>query len=205
MDLATAYREGQEELAIAAQRPDITAFAIVIDIDGEMVELVTQCDTQGRVDWRDLLGVHLTEDIDRNWAMAWEDSQGVVHHAGPNLLYVKRAQANLAKYRFRERGLRLTVENNDDFDAPFVLIGEDGDVPVEEDCGVMPFERPGIVEIHGLHEGDAPWGAAWRPYTLPAVTKDNPEPNPVFHGVIAALGSNTRATYEAVLAVAHLN
>jgi hypothetical protein len=202
-DLPLAYREGLELRGIAAAT-GITAYAIITVINGETVELVTQCKAGARKDWRDLLGLNLAEDIDAQWAMAWVNADGSIETAGPNLVFAKRAAENLRRYRFSEKDFRVMIENTDKHDAPFAFFGEtwegNREVGVYEDADLRPRERALIGELYGVEATD-PWGMAWQPVSLPPTqtSEDGEEfqPEPEFHRVIVAIGSSTELTYKA--------
>ncbi|HKX73685.1 MAG TPA: hypothetical protein VJM32_06705 [Candidatus Saccharimonadales bacterium] len=200
VDIPQSFQTNMEAQGIKAAS-QITAYSIITEINGEMVELVTQCRAGARKDWRDLLGLNLTEDIDAQWAMAWVNADGSIETAGPNLVLAKRAAANLRKYHFSGDALRVSVENTNDHDAPFAFFGEtlegDRDVAVYEGTDLRPYERAFVGELYGV-EPTAPWGMAWQPVSIPCATgEDGENPEPEFHRVIVAVGTSTEHAYQA--------
>lgn len=224
-DASIDYRVNGEVAAIEAQRQKtgvITSFAVVFMIDDQEVELVTRCDLQGRVNWREELGIKLhefdprlgatlAEDIDANWGMAWQKDDGSIHHAGPNLGYARRAMRNIEQYRFDRSGLRVTLENTDDHSSPFALVGTVaeglGYQDVDERVDLTLPERPFALDIYGiLPTGTDPWGMAWKPVTLPPAKKgEKTAAEPVVHSVIIVTGNDPSYCHQAVRRLALRN
>lgn len=199
LDVPTETRSRFEEQAIAAAIGAST-YAIVTIIGGETVELLTLCTASERKNWRDLLGLNLAEDIDAQWGMAWVNPDGSVQFAGPNLVFAKRASEIVRRYHF-DTNLRLNVENDTAHRTPFSFYGEDEHGTIVEDREVLMHERPGVLELHGFDLGSNPWGMAWQPYTLPHANPGE-KPEPEFHSVLAVVGNDTVAAYEAFMDLA---
>lgn len=200
-DAAIAYRDAIEARAIQAAldaRGHVSGYAIVTTIKGETVALVTSCPAGERATWRELLGLHLpqglAEDIDGDWGMAWVNQDGSMQMAGPNLEFAQLALRNLGTYQFTSDGTRLTIENNEQFDAPFAFIGKGGEGgSYHEDVCVLPWERQHVGELLGV-DPDA-WGMAWQPVSMHTDTSGQPQAE--YHPVVVAIGSSTDWAYKA--------